>query len=192
MCFAQAKCRGFLHFSHCALSSLHPPHNVVLSAERSECIAAPVPLLHLGCAAASLQSLFLVPRPRLSSAPSQPNSPASCWPLEGSTRHCHGCGILTGSKWIKQILSVTGIQCGENMFPGGPQPFLGKRQIVVNNASLGSKCWRSRTQPVHTWYKNAIHYVSCFSICFFFFLDNGAMIKEIFPERGHLKIKGSF
>lgn len=26
----------------------------------------------------------------------------------------------------------------------------------------------------------------------YFFLDNGAMIKDILPKRGHLKIKGGF
>lgn len=155
----------FLHGSHSALSPLAPPKCPSVSREvwvhgRSH----PSLLLRQLSTEPCLFSC-------LSSAPSRPPPPPSCRPPEGSTRHCHGCGILTGNKWIKQILSVAGIQCGENVFPGRPQPFLGKGKIMVNNLSLGSQHWRSRTQPVHTWVQKGNPLCFLLQYMFFFFLS---------------------
>lgn len=99
-----------------------PLENFILSAETSEPVAAPAPLLGqcLGCAVMSLctEPSFFTPffhPPRPVCLP-----PLSCWPPEGSAPHCHECSILVGNKWIQQIISGTGFQCGEKMFPGAP------------------------------------------------------------------------
>lgn len=107
---------GFLHCSHCALSSLAP--RKFLSVSR-ECMAACAPFLRLSeprrcCGISSFFApSFHLPHPACLPPPSH-------WPPEGSAPHCHEYRILTGNKWIKQIMSGTGIQCGENTFPGGP------------------------------------------------------------------------
>lgn len=114
---------GFLHRGHCALSPLGP-QKIPLCQQRHLSLRQLLPLCSacqcLGCAVVSLctEPSFFTPffhPPHPICLP-----PLSCWPPEGSTPHCHECSILVGNKWIQQMMSGTGIQCGGKMFPGAP------------------------------------------------------------------------